>query len=356
MANGIRYVVEETARSAIDFAYHKAHRFRALRILRGLEQKLGKTPAVEVRRCDEYAADVLGDRMFAPWLYVYTAVSGRFKEGWIPDNFYGSAVVPALKGWYGKVSSLKPLNQAVFHSDSFPDLGSYVNGLFLDRSYRPVSPARVRDLLFAGTDRIVFKVDNSLQGRGVFFFTRETFKPEAIQKLGNGLFQSFIRQHATFDRYASHAVATLRITTVVDPQGRISPRTSYLRFGTGSDTHVRSQSHVRVPIDVASGQFSKHGYLTSWLTTEAHPDSNVPFEGEVVPSFQDCLSTVVQLHEKVPYARCVGWDVTVDEGGRPWVMEWNAQHNDIKFSEATQGPCFSDLGWEKLRPQHVPRF
>jgi hypothetical protein len=29
------------------------------------------------------------------------------------------------------------------------------------------------------------------------------------------------------------------------------------------------------------------------------------------------------------------------------VMEWNGFHNDIKFSEATQGPCFADLGFQK---------
>jgi hypothetical protein len=32
-------------------------------------------------------------------------------------------------------------------------------------------------------------------------------------------------------------------------------------------------------------------------------------------------------------------------------MEWNAEHNDIKFSEATQGPCFADLRWDRLVPQ-----
>jgi hypothetical protein len=29
-------------------------------------------------------------------------------------------------------------------------------------------------------------------------------------------------------------------------------------------------------------------------------------------------------------------------------MEWNGWHNDIKFSEAADGPCFADLGWQNL--------
>ena len=50
----------------------------------------------------------------------------------------------------------------------------------------------------------------------------------------------------------------------------------------------------------------------------------------------------------VPFARSIGWDMIVDNNNEIQVMEWNGSHNDIKFSEATQGPCFSNLGWEKL--------
>ena len=57
----------------------------------------------------------------------------------------------------------------------------------------------------------------------------------------------------------------------------------------------------------------------------------------------------VLLDAVQPYARCVGWDVTVDADEKVMLMEWNAEHNDVKFSEATQGPCFSDLNWERLR-------
>jgi hypothetical protein len=44
----------------------------------------------------QYAIDVLGARKFAPWLYVYTAISGAFRFGWIPANFYRSVVFAAI--------------------------------------------------------------------------------------------------------------------------------------------------------------------------------------------------------------------------------------------------------------------
>lgn len=38
----------------------------------------------------------------------------------------------------------------------------------------------------------------------------------------------------------------------------------------------------------------------------------MPFAGNVIPAFKSCVRTVTELHEKVPYARCIGWDVPVD--------------------------------------------
>ena len=29
-------------------------------------------------------------------------------------------------------------------------------------------------------------------------------------------------------------------------------------------------------------------------------------------------------------------------------MEWNDEHNSIKFGEAAQGPCFADQHWKRL--------
>jgi hypothetical protein len=194
----------------------------------------------------------------------------------------------------------------------------------------------------------VFKVDNSLQGKSIFFFEKKTFDIDKIKLLGNGLFQRYIVQHKLFDSFAPNSVATLRITSAVDDDGGISIRACYLRLGRYKDTHVQSKSHIRIPVNLSSGEFSAEGYLTNWLTVDEHPDTKLRFSGCKIPLFSQCISTVLELHKKVPFARCVGWDVTVDNDENVRLMEWNAENNDIKFSEATQGPCFADLRWERL--------
>lgn len=119
-------------------SYHEAHRKEAIKILKKVEMQKGKISQYARQKCDEYATDVLGSKIYSPWLYVYTAIANEFKEGWIPDNFYGAIVVKKQKGDYGKISLLKTLNNLIFESRHFPDILSYVNGVFFDACYKPI--------------------------------------------------------------------------------------------------------------------------------------------------------------------------------------------------------------------------
>src|SRR5688572_3641728 len=54
-----------------------------------IEKFHGKTLTPALRRqADDYAQDVLGNLEYAPSLHFYAAMQGRFREGWIPENFY----------------------------------------------------------------------------------------------------------------------------------------------------------------------------------------------------------------------------------------------------------------------------
>ncbi|SOE50467.1 Sugar-transfer associated ATP-grasp [Caballeronia arationis] len=341
----VKYSWENLSRRRFDWK----HGAEARKILCNIEQKHGKTDPTHLRLADAYACDVFGDMCYAPWLRVYAAFSQTFKEGWIPDNYYGWVVVPKMKGMYGKIAQLKPLSGLLFHDEVFPDLGYYVNGIFFSADHVAIPDSKVSESVFATTETIAFKLDHSSQGRGVFFMDRVNFDVERVKQLGNGVLQRFIVQHKLFGQFASKAVATVRLTTVVDDAGDISLRAGYLRLGRAADALIRPDSEICVPVDLASGQLFREGYSSDWIGVDAHPDSKTRFEGVTLPAFADCVRKVIELHAKMPYARCVGWDVTVDVDEKVIVMEWNAEHNDVKLSEATQGPCFSDLKWEKLK-------
>lgn len=347
-SESLKHFIKQSSEKALSVRYHRNSNKLAFAVLREIEVEKGKLSST-LRKCaDDYAIDVLEWKGFAPWLYVYSAVRGNFEEGWLPDNYYGNVVIRKIQGDYGKISALKPLCNTLFHANVSPDIASFINGFWFDRHFRPIAIGDLENVIFANTDKVICKLDTSYQGRDVFPFEKQDFNAKVVESKGNGVIQKYIRQHKFFNAFVATAVATIRITTVVDNKNTISLRACYLRLGRANDTHVKSVNHIRIPMDMKSGTLHEQGYLANWRTITAHPDSNVSFSDKIIPSYEKCIQLVLKLHEKMPMVRAIGWDVIVDTEGSPVVMEWNGYSNDIKFSEATQGPCFKDLNWNQL--------
>ena len=338
------------AKAALRQHYSRNHIRAAKAKLGKLEKAYGPLNPADRARCDAYAVEVLGDAKFAPWLYVYAHVAGEYRDGWIPDNFYDACVLPHNSGDYGELSSLRSLNLTLFDAPEFPDLVSSINGMFVGRDGKVIADKQLAETLFQDGDRVIFKSDGSQSGVGVTVLGREGFDPARARALGSGLFQRFIRQHELFERLGNcPAVATLRLTTAADEAGQVSLRGAYLRFGQGSGDYLQSAEEVNAVVDLQTGALGAVGYMPSYLKIDRHPQSDLPFAGHSVPNFQGCLEAALRCHARMPYVRCIGWDMTVDHAGRVQILEWNGGHNGIKFTEATQGPCFADLGWNKLR-------
>jgi hypothetical protein len=339
-------------RKGFDLRYDSGHRFQAARALRILEREADRTLQLRVRRqAEEYAASVLGSRVFSPWLFVYSLIAGEFREGWIPDNYYGRIVSPNINGVFRALSGIKTLTRRFFQSDRIPDAGYIISGRFFDRQLQSISHQNATRALFCDSDEIVIKADGSGQGRGVQTLLRQDFDPAAVAALTpRAVIQTRIAQHQIFDAFVPGGATTLRITTVREQNFTFRARAAYLRVPCGGQKSVQSRSSVRVAVDLASGFLVGPGYLSDWRKVAAHPESGVAFDGFQIPGYADALEICQCLHSMVPQAGCIGWDVILDPESKAWILEWNATHNDIKFSEAVGGPCFRGLGWEDLKP------
>jgi len=345
----IKSLVRHTMSGIHAANYNHSSKKAALRALAQIEKERGKLSRTLKQTADSYAIEVLGGKVYAPWLYVYSAIAGTFKEGWIPDNYYHLVTIPKIQGEYGKISFLKPLNRKIFNTSISPDVAFFINGEWFDIDFRKIKREVLGHIAFTENDRVVFKTDRSFQGRGVFIRRKPEFSATDLEGKGNGTLQKYIEQHPFFIDLLSGSVATLRLTTVIDQKGDPDIRSSYLRLGRADDSHVKSDSHVRVPIYVGSGKMHDHGYMTDWRTVTHHPDSLMTFSKKTIPRFQECVLAALELHKSFPMVKAIGWDFAIDSNSRPILMEWNGYGNDIKFSEATQGPCFKDLEWVKLQ-------
>jgi hypothetical protein len=345
-------MMNTVVRKGISFLFDREHKREATQALLTVERQALRPLSHRVRQqAEEYAVKILGSRAFAPWLFLYAAVAGEFRKGWIPDNFYGRIVCPNINGAFRAISGVKTVTRRLFQSDWIPDVAYLIDRRYFDCNMQPISMEEAAKVVFLHSDEVVVKMDMSGKGMGVRILSQKDFNPASLAaSTARAVIQSKIAQHRVFDSFVPQGATTLRLTTVREPDGMFRVRAAYLRIPCGVDKFVRPASVVRVAVDRDSGILAETGYLSDWTKVESHPQSGAAFCGISIPGFFDAVKLCQDLHALVPQVGCIGWDVIVDTESRAWIVEWNAGHNDVKFSEAVTGPCFHGLGWERLRP------
>ncbi len=332
----------------------KRYHLRQARVCEGIIAHLGRRSGLRLdpglaRRAEAYAADVFGWRGYAPWLKVYTLLQGEFREGWIPDDYYAQVVSAHINGAYRGVAQLRQASVRLFGQAGMPDSLHVVRGLLFAPDGAPVRPDQAATLVFARGPRTIFKTTGSWAGEGIRILDAAGFAAAAARgPWPDGVFQDFIEAHPMLAGLYPAATATLRLTTAIDDAGEVGLRAAYLRLGSKGDAYVRAATVVRIALDCDTGDFEPYALCADWTRVTAHPDTGAGFAGLRMPGFAAARELVLGFHRRYPLVGCVGWDIAVDAAEAPWLLEWNAMHNDIKLSEATMGPCFLGLGWEKL--------
>ncbi len=312
-----------------------------------------RRPSSEVQRTiDSYAREILGSPRFAPWLKVFTAWAGEFKEGWIPDNYYGRVVLPVIQGPIRPIASLKTLARRLLDAgDLLPDLAYRIRGQWIDVEGRPLGPSEVEEVVFQSGPRVVVKSDASNQGKGVRVVERGRDDLLSMDGLGDCSVQRMIRQHESFDRFNAGSLSTIRINTLKSVGQPAGWRGGNLRLGRPGSEIISASSYVKVPIMDERGTMADYGMLEDWTRVSEHPESGLALEGVQVPLFEAALETCCRLHDGFPHFTLIGWDVGIANDGRFYILEWNGVHPGIHAIEAASGPAFSDLGWEDLWKQ-----
>lgn len=294
------------------------------------------------------------------WYKTYSFISGKPSLDYVPEDIYYLRIEQLLnrcefyrtyrdKNMYDKFTPR--------YRDVFPfTLLRNIEGIFLDRDYRPVTdvPAVLAGLK---TGKIVVKPSiETGSGRNVNFFVHQNGKyidknnrELTVDYLDrqydkNFLLQDYIPQHEYFSRFNPTSLNSIRLTTYRSVKSEeVVPVHANLRMG-GKGAWVDNQNAGGIAIHV-----NDDGTLNPYATDRVgrkhyHPPYNPDLKFTdmgIVPHFEDMKKIARQMAPDYHYFRMLGFDFCLQQDGTVRLIEINFCGLGINF-QMDSGPLFRD--------------
>ena len=236
-------------------------------------------------------------------------------------------------------------------------------------SARSASPDELLDVLrTGGRDRqFIVKPEDGWCGEDIFLllahegalfrrrggvvepFDLDTFLTEREQpKKGSApsatLIEERIEQGEFWERLFPDSANTIRILTLWPPdEPRPFLARAVQRIGTVDTvpTDNWSGGGISAPIDPVTGRLGtgRMHPLKGHRGDQAfarHPDSGTQIAGSIIPNWSHIADTVLRAAGSLPFNRMGGWDVLVDRGNTPIILEANG-NSDVNLLQVHRG-------------------
>ncbi|MBP3456249.1 MAG: hypothetical protein J6K38_08330 [Alistipes sp.] len=321
----------------------------------GTYAKLTKQQAREVQA---FYSKHFGKKISLKWHEYYLKVNGEFSPYYMPTYIYYTDIYPKLND----------PRVAVVYSDK-----NMIDKLLGDRVRLPKTYVKNINGTYYIDEKIVTKSEavaqcldiedavikhslDTCQGRSILRFKSAngivTGKdcPGTIEELfdsyaANFIVQAAIRQSETMAALNPTSLNTVRIMTYWSKSG-IEPVFAVVRLGrTGSVVDNASAGGMYCGVNM-DGTLKKNAYTLYPFTSHTRSDSGVVFEEFAIPRFEDLKNKAKELHAQLPYAKIIGWDLSLNEDNEIELVEINANSPGL-FQGAT-GPAFGKYTTEIL--------
>ena len=197
--------------------------------------------------------------------------------------------------------------------------------------------------------RVVIKpTQEGMWGEGVKVFSVEQGIVEEglsieqlFEKYGkNFIIQEAVAQHPEMAKLNPTSLNTLRVLSY--RQGdEVFILYAVVRIGrAGKSVDNETAGGINAAIDLATGTIRDCAYGTPSEKRILTTDVGTTLKGFAIPSFQQVLETVKDMHLRLPYFNLIGWDFGIDENGLPVMIEWNRAPD---LSQTAHGPAFGEM-------------
>ncbi len=244
-----------------------------------------------------------------------------------------------------------------------------IDGYFYDADYRPLpTPQRGEELelqgLFASTPKIIVKpAVDSYGGKGIKVYElrgaqyhtldgKETLDAAMLMS-GFGrdfIVQPFMGQHAFYASLNKSSVNAFRIVcyrSVADQQTHLV--SSILRIGAPNDALGSITSGSRY-IGVTPDGHLARTTMDFWGVTKDLVNGIDFGEREIrIPDYEKVKEFTIRMSERVPHMRLFSWDIAVDEGGIPKIIELNLTGFSTDMAQFCGMPALGPFAGEVIQ-------
>lgn len=291
------------------------------------------------------------------YLSLYNTYSKEFDPRYVPDDlYYGTIDAYFNNALECAAIDDKNLYDLLFNDVKQPNtIARKINGLFLDREYEIISVDEVAKLCMDRECVVIKKATLSDGGNGVKFWRKESDGESSLSELliqSDGfIIQEAIKQHKSIARLHPESVNSIRILTLVY-KGNVNVLSAIIRMGAngsnvdnghsgGCFAGINNDGRIK---DVA------YDYMTGKRYLNNHPTTGAKFSESVIPDFDACKEFVKRLAPRLSrVSKLTSWDLSVDEIGRPVLLETNLCYGALFFHQISNGPVFGDMASDILK-------
>ena len=238
-----------------------------------------------------------------------------------------------------------------------------IDGEYYDNSMSQLSDRQALDICLS-EDVLIWKPSrNSSGGKNIekvelLTLTTEEKRREVTRLLRSHcrdfVIQRCLRQHSSMSAFCKSSINTVRVTTLY-LNGKPSCQNIILRVGhegTLVDNWGSGGLMCRVMPD---GSLSDRGF-TSDLQT--HPSINgVTLKGKRLDFMPSLIEKLLQAHKEASsLCKLIGWDICIDEAGKPVVIELNSSQPGIFGEQMCGGPIFGERTEEVVEYVKTKQF
>lgn len=137
--------------------------------------------------------------------------------------------------------------------------------------------------------------------------------------------EELIRAHSSLSALNPDSVNTIRLLTYADGNKKLIHDPTIKIGKKGSFVDNAGSGGIIAYVDMETGRISGDASDGTGTRYKAHPDTEIIFDGYQLPDWDKAVRLGLELADKVPGVKYIGWDITYAEDKKWIVVEGNAR-------------------------------